>query len=598
MRFFRYITLPFRYSSSTFLLFFIFLMPNAIVSWRLDYPNLYRFIHIFGHHGIDNTTAFLFAFFLTYVGCILPSKINLLYKYIVYFVLLISSSIRVFLWLSFKMWINCSAFELIQQTNSSETKEFITTYLFSTDGLITFLFLISSIIFVYFFEKCTNSLTSLLKQIVNKHIVEFVTIVLLCLGLYNLSFFIKIYRTNNITNYANILDESGYYGIARGHNTFMDLLVAFKSIQISRLEKEHVSEIAKKIEYEETPTVTYEDTLKIIYILGESHILSHSQLYGYSLETEPNLYKWKESGNLFCFENIYSYDNLTYKVEQNSFFTNTLNEGELWYETPSFMQIFKKAGYFVGFYDNQNNTIYSNIDKINGKKLYDNYLAQKSYSQIARKNFPFDMDFVKNVFNDGIPNSKHSLWVFHLMGQHGPQKERYPNNKIYNHFKASDIKRNDIYLDEEKKKIIATYDNATRYNNLVISEIIDNVKDENAILVYMSDHGEEVYDYRNEYGRVKMDSGLEKQYVEAQFHVPFFIWCSDRYKLKNKDIVKIIMSKQKRYFSTDNISQVLFYIAGIETKYYKTRYNLLDPNYKDIPISLDIPSNRAIEINK
>lgn len=57
--------------------------------------------------------------------------------------------------------------------------------------------------------------------------------------------------------------------------------------------------------------VSVDDSLNVVYVIGESYIKCHSQLYGYYLPTTPNLYQEKKKGNLFVFDNVVSPFNRT-----------------------------------------------------------------------------------------------------------------------------------------------------------------------------------------------------------------------------------------------------------------------------------------------
>ena len=61
--------------------------------------------------------------------------------------------------------------------------------------------------------------------------------------------------------------------------------------------------------------------------------------------------------------------------------------------------------------------------------------------------------------------------------------------------------RKESWLTEEMRDDIAHYDNATRYNDHVLEQIIRLYEGQRTVVVYLSDHGEEVYDYRASSGR-------------------------------------------------------------------------------------------------
>ena len=75
--------------------------------------------------------------------------------------------------------------------------------------------------------------------------------------------------------------------------------------------------------------VSVDDSLNVVYVIGESYIKCHSQLYGYYLPTTPNLYQEKKKGNLFVFDNVVSPFNRTTLTMKNTLCCNSLrNHGE------------------------------------------------------------------------------------------------------------------------------------------------------------------------------------------------------------------------------------------------------------------------------
>ena len=59
----------------------------------------------------------------------------------------------------------------------------------------------------------------------------------------------------------------------------------------------------------------------------------------------------------------------------------------------------------------------------------------------------------------------------------------------------------------------------------VVNEIINKFKDENAAVIYFSNHGEEIYEERDYMGH-----GGTTPYLKYQVEIPFMIWMSQSYK--------------------------------------------------------------------
>ena len=81
------------------------------------------------------------------------------------------------------------------------------------------------------------------------------------------------------------------------------------------------------------------------------------------------------------------------------------------------------------------------------------------------------------------------------------------------------------------KADIASYDNATRYNDHQLARIIDFYRDSVAAVVYCPDHGDDIYDSGLVLGRRHIEA-TTPPLAKALYEVPFFIWCSDSYKAR------------------------------------------------------------------
>ena len=95
----------------------------------------------------------------------------------------------------------------------------------------------------------------------------------------------------------------------------------------------------------------------------------------------------------------------------------------------------------------------------------------------------------------------------------------------------------------------------------------------------MSDHGEEAFgDGLELFGR-NHSAAIDFRLAHEEYEIPFWIWYSKKYAKKHPDIVRQINNAAHRPFMTDNISQVLVYLAGIQTPFYRDDYNVLSDEY-------------------
>lgn len=170
-----------------------------------------------------------------------------------------------------------------------------------------------------------------------------------------------------------------------------------------------------------------------------------------------------------------------------------------------------------------------------------------------------------------------TLDIVHLMGQHFDYAKRYPHQQA--HFTIKD------YASKGKSRqvsqVIMHYDNATRYNDMVVDSLLRLYEQQDAVVIYVADHGEEVYDDLQMSGRLFQQPTL--QIARQEFEVPLWIWCSQKYLQSHPDASLQFHKSCKRAFITSDMSQLLFHLAGIKSKWYDVRRDILSPIYKSSP---------------
>ena len=132
---------------------------------------------------------------------------------------------------------------------------------------------------------------------------------------------------------------------------------------------------------------------------------------------------------------------------------------------------------------------------------------------------------------------------------------------------------------------IADYDNATLHNDRTIKAILTAHKNRPTIAIYFSDHGEEVYDFRNAYGRIGAHDSMSdrtaiKKYIDALYGVPFEIWCSDAYIARHPGALESIKRHIMRPATTDLVGHTLLNLSGISSPAYRPDLDMLNPAYR------------------
>ena len=318
---------------------------------------------------------------------------------------------------------------------------------------------------------------------------------------------------------------------------------------------------------------------KIVLIIGESYNKHHSSLYGYPLATTPLQQKRLENGELFAFKDAVTPWNITSNALLNIFSLWETDSKSKIADLPLFPILFRKAGYTVSLFSNQ--IVLKGFNKGITNQSGNYFLADNALSRILfdyrnlRKN-GYDMGLVMQVarHNGDSCRQKYTLDIIHLMGQHFEYEKRYPVDAAQ--FSDNEYLERDI--SDEAKQIVKHYDNATFYNDKVLDEIFSIYENDEVVAIFISDHGEEVFDDLQINGRLFQEPTFEQAHQE--FEVPMWIWCSESYRSKHPDIVESIAKSLDKPFITNGIPQILLYLAGISCEWNEESHNLLSPDYQ------------------
>lgn len=532
---------------------------------NIDNPGAYQpFLNLFGNIGI----WFLWAYF---IAVIINNSSKKVTKLLFYIVTLSLFAIQHFLLQNFGLKISPTCFVLLAETNRNETNEFINQYILSDAIIPTVKITLFYAVSIIIAEVVWHKLIQIIKKI-SFHIKFIFALFLTPTLLFGIGYshiYWKIYN-------AKSPDEIRF--MAPPNDPISSIFTSIITIRMMSENMENAIKTTKSINTNSTFCVQ-EDPLNLIVVIGESYIKWHSQLYEYYLNTTPHLAKEEKEGRLFVFNDVISSSNSTSVVMRNILSCNNSSEGEFWYNYPFFPAIFKQSGYNVYFWDNQLDcdptaTYSFTLNSF----LYDPEIRKTSYTMTNDRSYNLDGDLIDSFAKTiDIPSNMNNLILFHLMGQHHMATDRFPQ-KEFKHFNADSIKRNDPYLNKSRKEYIADYDNATLYNDYVLKKIIELFSNTNSVIIYLSDHGEEVHDYRIQNSR---DHGpLTSNKLKFQYEIPFMIWCSDIYKERYPNTIEKIKKALNYPLISDNLCNLLFNIGGINTPYYRESLDIISPNYQ------------------
>ena len=525
--------------------------------------------------GVSTYTlmSILYAYVLTVA--VYTSRSNVV-KVVVYLVMASFCVVNIFLKLNYNSALSPAILLLLAETNTKESSEFLGTLLTKKGVIQIFIASILFLPFIVLAERNRKKLFKLRFFCWAKKYLNYLFGIFILLGTMASFVFMSLFSCKSTVEIESWVDKTQAYAM----DNISNLIYSFYFLKVSGDEQKIA--IQSSVKSEDTPIYCQEsDSLFVVFVVGESFCKWHSSLYGYPLETTPNLKKEQTKGNLFIFQDVCSPYNMTSKSLRNVFSCNSLGLKEQWYDHPFFPYLFKCAGYDVYFWDNQYDpSSKDSWDFSLNSYLHDKQLSKMSYTETNKDKMDFDGDFISNYLPHSTSSEKKSLVIFHLQGQHINYYMRFPHGKGFDHFRKEDIKaiRNENYLDDFRFQLIADYDNATYYNDYVMKDIIDYYRDKNCVLVYLSDHGEEIYDYRDFQSRSHPQKP-NKYELKYQFEVPFMIWCSDKYIATHQKEVVSIQQSLNNPLSIDNTCQLLLRLGGIRTKHYRPTLDILSNEY-------------------
>ena len=326
---------------------------------------------------------------------------------------------------------------------------------------------------------------------------------------------------------------------------------------------------------------------EIVLIIGESFNKRHAQLYGYEKANMPNQVRMEKAGRLTKFDDVVAPWNLTSFVFKLFMTTYCVGDKGEWCDYPLFCEIFRKAGYNVNFLTNQFQTKAKQevYDFSGGFFINDEELSSVQFNHRNNCLHVFDEGLLKDYDamadeqrSKGIDSTK-QLHIFHLMGMHVTYRIRCPNRmKKWGVGEYPD----DTDIPPKKRKILADYDNSVWYNDSIVNQIVERFKNDDAIIIYLPDHGEEVFGpgARHFFGRMH-DAVINKRLADEEFRIPMWIYTTPLYARNHPDVVAAIKAAAPKKYMTDALSHLLMGLAGIHTKYYKPQYDILSPQYDE-----------------
>ncbi len=267
--------------------------------------------------------------------------------------------------------------------------------------------------------------------------------------------------------------------------------------------------------------VEHLDTVPVlgVLVIGETSRACNWQLAGYERPTNPRLSK---RGDVYFFPDAYSPSNCTVVAAPMLVSTSTPADEARWMQEPFLTEVLNRAGLVQQWVTLQTYELWSS-------------LAMRACTSTLQ----IDARFPKRTPYDGVllPHAKQfvdtvqgpGFLVLHPYGGHFQYTERYPES--FAQFKP-ELSRsvegfNQLPDPSRREVFVNSFDNTIAYTDMMLDSLIGILERTHrpAFLLYVADHGENLYDDANQ--EILHCNARPSHYTA---HVPFLVWLSPEYR--------------------------------------------------------------------
>ena len=507
------------------------LMMIVVIGWFLI-PHLMPYLR--------EVVAFVF-FTSVFIGLILVAKSVVLKKWVMIFslwMLSVFAFVKLGFYYIFGAKLSSSSVFVFFETNYNEASEFISSYFDAKLIVLAFFSFIYPILY-----SC----------IIGFNLKKF----------YLSSFHL---HSNKIRLLSVLLIFLSVIALQRRFKAESIVFTLSKSIEEY---KETKANIRKDLAQETNPNLSViankTDSQVGVVIIGEATSRWHMQLYGYNRETNPLLMEIKDE--LLVFNDVIAPNVMTIRSLEKAL-TLKCYEGFDVENNFSVVQLANQSDFETFWISNQEPVGYTeSIPTIIGSAAKTKeFIATDDYSHTI-----YDENLLPRI-NSALKSKEGRKIIFvHLIGTHRVYSKRYPDE--YSHFKG--VNERTKYKTEYSKDKVNEYDNAIRYNDYVVREIIEQVRsmNENSFVVYFSDHGDDVFDTQDFVGHHGNKAS------KPMHDIPFLAWFSESYKLKNPRFDSIFNNLDKPHALEDFIYGFSDLI-DVDYKAYDSSRSIFNKDYK------------------
>lgn len=575
--------------------FFVFMFALGYLCTQLEIMPYYLRNRGAEPYELSVPELFLDIYFLCAVLTLIPRKIRIFVKALLYLLLYSVAIVDMYCYERFESTLTPTMLMLVGETNAQEAQEFLSGYL-SWDVIKTNVGWILLLALIHIFWTFLRRLLRKWRErmILPKVQPAFVTglrVVFSCViawllyDAFNQTWPNKV-AIGRLFSYDTIGQVEHELTKKDQAKLYVPPYRLAFSLYANRLASRQIVQLeaaSKKIRIDSCSFRVPE----IVLVIGESYNKHHSQLYGYDKPTTPRQMAMAADSSLVVFTDVVASWNLTSFVFKHMLSLWAVGDEGEWCDEPLFPEVFRKAGYHVDFLTNQfqpkaKDAVY---DFSGGFFLNDPDFSKRQFDTRNSRTYRYDETLLKaydalnqrDKSRDSLETSKIQgrLTILHLMGSHVDYRARYPKQRQY--FTPSMYQRPE--LTDKQRRILSEYDNSLRYNDSILWAVTQRFADKDAVVIYVPDHAEEIFDGKPYmYGRMH-GANIDYRLARNEMEIPFWIWGSPRYIERHPYGWEAIQAAKDRPLMTDVLPHLLLYLGGISTPLYHPELNVITPEY-------------------
>lgn len=533
---------------------------------------------------------FLDIYVLCVILTLIPRKIRIWVKALIYILLYGVAIADMFCYERFESTLTPTMLMLVGETSGQETREFLSGYL-SWDVITSgvgwiILLILAHLLWTFFRHFSDKKRRQMILPRLNTTVVSGFKAVLGCLVAWLL--YGAVSQTWDNKEALQRLFSYHTIGQVEHEMTRKDKAhlyapvyrLAF-SIYANRLASDQVIQLETASQKIRIDSCSFR-VPNIVLVIGESYNKRHSQLYGYDKPTTPRQKALAEEGSLIPFTDVIADWNLTSFVFKHMLSLYAVGDSGEWCDQPLFPEVFRQAGYQVTFLTNQflpqaKEAVY---DFSGGFFLNHPEVSSRLFDRRNNKLYRYDGDLVNSLNTlpplNALTSPSGSLTIFHLMGSHIDYRSRFPQ-KTFRHFKPQMYNRPD--LTDKQCQTLADYDNSLLYNDSIVKAITNLFVNKDALVIYMPDHGEEIFDDKPYVSGRRHNADIDYRLARNEMEIPFWVWGSPQYIEHHPYGWLALQAAKDRPMMTDALPHLLLYLGGISTPLYRSELNVISPDY-------------------